>query len=281
MFLELRILTMLSSSILCVLLCCIILAAVVFFLQATEALGPGKRPRAIPEPSQEDSAGSAPREYRLEPGNASKSAELDRHWGVAVPMAENASPVASSPALPPPQRSVASAVDLEASNEAFECVMVGGAEYFGDSEDISPACRDFLPDVWVPACIVAVLIYVGTLTLVQAQWIPSEHARASGVTLPLHDAKYSATIDPYFAWVAELCAVAFLASAARNLGTLAFMRRGSSQTSVLICVTLINLVAAHAHWLMAYGIGPVYDSCFGRRMHVRASDKELKMKARI
>jgi hypothetical protein len=148
--------------------------------------------------------------------------------------------------------------------------MVGSAEDLGDSEDASPAYRDFLPDVWVPACIMAVLIYFGTLALVQAQWIPSDNADTFRETPPLHDAKYSSAADPYFSWVAELCAVAFLASAARNLGTIAFMRRGSSQTSVLLCVTLINLVAAHAHWLMAYGVGPVYDSCFGRRMHVRA-----------
>jgi len=232
-------------------------------------VSPGKRPRAIPEPTQDDTAGSAPSEYLLEPGNASKSAGLDRHWGVGVPTAEGTPPMSSSRA-PPQRRRVTSAVDSEASNEAFECVMVGSAEDLGDSEDASPAYRDFLPDVWVPACIMAVLIYFGTLALVQAQWIPSDNADTFRETPPLHDAKYSSAADPYFSWVAELCAVAFLASAARNLGTIAFMRRGSSQTSVLLCVTLINLVAAHAHWLMAYGVGPVYDSCFGRRMHVRA-----------
>jgi hypothetical protein len=172
---------------------------------------------------------------------------------------------------------VASAADSAHDNDTLDCVVAGegGYEALNHNPSVTnwdetglPAGRNLLPDVWAPACGVALLIYVGTLALARARWGAAADADdAATRPPPLQDAKYGAA-DPAFAWVSELFAVAFLASAARNAGALSFLRRDSAQASVVLCVVLINCVAAHAHWLMAYNKGPVYDSCFGRKMQV-------------
>jgi hypothetical protein len=122
-----------------------------------------------------------------------------------------------------------------------------------------------LPDVWVHTCAIALIIYVGSLAAFGA--LPGGGGAAAS---RLQDPKYMPeNNDATFKWVSELCAAAFVASAARNAGALVFLRRGSSQRAVVWCVVLINCVAAHAHWLMASGNAPVFDSCFGGRMHVK------------
>ena len=114
------------------------------------------------------------------------------------------------------------------------------------------------------ACIIATLIYVGALAIFGA--LPGSKGAAASW---LQDPRYMNEEDETFKCVSEMCTAAFLASAARNVGALVLWRDWSAQRPVVWCVVLVNCVAAHAHWLMASSSAPVYDSCFGRKMHVK------------
>jgi len=125
--------------------------------------------------------------------------------------------------------------------------------------------KNMLPELCVPSCVAAIIVYIGTLVIVGAPLWPSTTLHVGDSWL--HDIASYPEPDPAFARMCLLCAVAFLAAAVHSATALVFIRRGAAQRSVSHCAVCINVTAAHAHWMMGTGHSPTFNSCFGRTMH--------------
>lgn len=121
-----------------------------------------------------------------------------------------------------------------------------------------------LQDTWLPVCGITIAIFSifwGTFQL------DPERYQDSKYTIYEPDGKGVLYWDRDFEhmWLSVVAIVAFVTSASGSVVSLYFVNH--MQRPAIYCTLVINGMAALTHYSFAVGASPVFDSCFGRKMH--------------
>mmetsp|Transcript_1281 Transcript_1281/g.2655 ORF Transcript_1281/g.2655 Transcript_1281/m.2655 type:complete len:840 (+) Transcript_1281:436-2955(+) len=126
---------------------------------------------------------------------------------------------------------------------------------------------------WLPLIVLNSGIYIAMLWIF-GYWAKERAVRYSSPEYVVFNLESGAVEswdnDLQFRQISLLLCTLFLASALRNTSSL-FVCHGShlrGQGPVTLCTVVLSLTAAHAHYVMHTGSLPVFNSCFGRKMHL-------------
>jgi len=234
-------------------------------------------PHHVPPVAKDLPSSVEDNEYRLD------CVENSSDWGVAVNQAAPGSSKCprvqvipkktnSNTPMPQSQRRTIGAIHDGVSAEDGSSLRTGKHTSSLAEETAPPPLdgelgvhKNLLPALCMPSCAISTLLYTSALVLMGAPLWP--HAPMRAEQFGLHDSTSYPEPDPAFARICLLCSVALLAAAVHSAIVLIFIPRGAAQRSVSHCAVCINLIGAHAHWMMGAGHSPTYDSCFGRTMH--------------